>query len=193
MIRKKSERLFSSNNKCIKYMCLGMNPCTHRCACHYNAHYVSAVNQKTFSSQCNSVRFFVALWLILLSVFVWFYAFSFCVSLWLLISVVCTSAVKKDDCFIHFDYGRSCNLSVIFCFCFVLCVCLYFLKCVWFVHFCLYLSASNVCCDFKKIYSQITIISFYKYLWGDFDFPMRTTLVLELRFGSGIAFSVLDL
>ena len=56
------EQLFCASNRCIEYMCIGLNPCTHWCAYHYNAHYVSAVNQKTVPSQCKSGRLLIAFW-----------------------------------------------------------------------------------------------------------------------------------
>ena len=75
--------------------------------------------------------------------------------------VVYTSAVKKEDCWIHFDYGRSCDLSITFCFCFVfydwcLLIFLSVFKCkklrsvvtsksrfIYFVDKCLYFSCRN--------------------------------------------------
>ena len=44
------EQLFCCNDKCVKDMCIGMNPCTHSCAFHCNAHCVIAVTRSPFHS-----------------------------------------------------------------------------------------------------------------------------------------------
>ena len=77
--------------------------------------------------RCLLAYFIVCVCLILCFFFL---CFLFCCFLFLFMSVVGTSAVKKEDCWIHFDYGRSCNLSVIFCFVLcALCVLIFFKVC----------------------------------------------------------------
>ena len=49
LIGRRSEQSVCCSSKCVQCMCVVTDPCTHCCACHCNAHCVSAVNQKPFN------------------------------------------------------------------------------------------------------------------------------------------------
>ena len=76
---KRSEQLFCCRYKRDTYMCIVIDPCTYCCACHCNAHCISAVNKKTVWFQCNSGRLLIAFvrsWCVIVQC-------SLCVSLYL--------------------------------------------------------------------------------------------------------------
>ena len=77
LIGGRSEQSFCCSNRCVECMWIGMEPCTHWCACHCNAHYVSAVNQKTVSIQCNSGRLLIAFWRICCVILCYFFILSY--------------------------------------------------------------------------------------------------------------------
>ena len=60
IIWKGSEQLSCCNVKCVNVLCIGMNPCTHSCACNRILHYVIAVNKKIVQFQCKSGRSLIA-------------------------------------------------------------------------------------------------------------------------------------
>ena len=60
LFEQRGQQSFCWNNKCNKLMCIGMDPCTLWYPCHFYAHGVGAVNQKTVQSQCKSGCLLVA-------------------------------------------------------------------------------------------------------------------------------------
>ena len=73
IIRKRSVfMMLQTNVLTVKCMCIGIDPCTHLCACHCSAHCVSVVNQETVRSQCKSGRLLIAAWRISCVIFVFF-------------------------------------------------------------------------------------------------------------------------
>ena len=99
---KTGEMLFCASNRYIKYMCIGMNPCAQWCACHYNAHCVSAVNQKTVPSQCKSGRLLIAFW----RIFVIFLFLLFILSI-----IVCVSSYSLLFVSITLNECKELNIS----------------------------------------------------------------------------------
>ena len=90
IIWKESKQLFCCCNRCIRYMCIDMNLCTHWCACHCNAHCVSAVNRIPLNPSASLGAYSLpsGVFVLLFLCFCFHFLFSFIVSLFSLLLFV---------------------------------------------------------------------------------------------------------
>ena len=106
----RSEQVFCCNHKCVKHMCIGIDPCTraHCCAFLCNAHYVGVVNQKTVQSQCNSGRLLIAFWRICCIIFVFLFLFCVYLSMPLLVIYYLSACISFCSCIsLLFEWMQS--------------------------------------------------------------------------------------
>ena len=93
----RTEQVDCWSNKCVEYMSIAMDPCTHWSACYCNAHCVGAGKQKTVQSQCKSGRLLIDVWRICV-ILAFVLSPTVCLIIWWWL--VCMQPLV--DCLIHF-------------------------------------------------------------------------------------------